>query len=85
MRHRRQPRRIIDVVSSSASEDTHDLAVLQTDDVDEYSEDIALGDELLARWLKCMDPLRRSELELAEMDANEGDKYLGLCWWFMLC
>jgi hypothetical protein len=85
MRHRRQPRRIIDVVSSSSSsEDTHDLAVLQTDDVVENSEDIALDDDLYARWLKYMygssAAIRnRRGYGLAKMDAIEEDKYLGLC------
>ncbi|KAI5412514.1 hypothetical protein KIW84_057258 [Lathyrus oleraceus] len=43
MRHRRQPRRIIAPVSSSALDDTHDPSELQTDDEVENSEDIASG------------------------------------------
>jgi len=37
------------LVSSSASEETHDKSVLQTDEVVENSEDIVDDDEFVAR------------------------------------
>lgn len=88
MRHLRQPTRSIALVSS-ASDDTHDSSLLQTDDDVEISKDIACvwilynSAEKEERKKKQGWKIRESDYRrgwgLAKMVAIEGDVYLGLC------